>query len=564
MNISDKHLTNILGVTLSLALLSPLFFWPTFYLPFSSPTLLGFLFFVELSLPLFFFLAIKHERPLAPFRQPIIFAFSIFASVLILASLVGVDPLNSFLGTAQRPVSVLVVLHGLLFVLALRELFERDLRWRKHMTTLVIALGTATAIHALGERTLWPSFVSAEGRAASLLGNPVFLASFLIIPCFLSFARAATLTKKARITYVLAGILMLLGIFQSGTRGAFIGLISGGLMWACLWAMKKTVALKRRLGIILGVGGLVLAVVLIGWAMSPSSVFDRLQNVADENVQSRLLYWSMAVEGWRDHPLLGVGPGNFYFLADQQFTLEDYEITSTWPDKPHNTFFEYLSTTGLLGCLAWLTLLAMMGRELWKRRQDPAAMVLLAGLTAYVVQGLFFFEGISDVILFFFLCAWLVPAVTPTTRNSSMPLVASSVGVILLILGLTWYILPLRTEVALAGQGKIPDGEIVIDDLLISRIASTRAKESQTNQLEEVETAITSYDFSLKRHPLREAAWNDQALLYYMKALLLSQPVEPAGLAAAQQAIELAPGRREASYILQLMTQHNESITATP
>jgi O-antigen ligase len=565
MNISDKHVTRILGVILSLALLSSLFFWPTFTLPFSSPALLGFLFFVELSLPFFFFLTAKREQPFAVFRQPVIFAFTILASVLVLTSILGIDPLNSLLGTARRPVSVLVVIHGLLFILALRELFERDPNWKSHMTTLIIAMSTIISIHALGEQTLWPSFVSNEGRAASLLGNPVFLASFLMIPCFLSFARAVASTKKTRIVYLTLGLLMLLGIFQSGTRGAFIGLMAGGFLWACLWFARNTETLKRRLGIGLGVGTLFVVVVLVGWALSPSSVFDRLQNAADESVQSRLLYWGMAIEGWKEHPLLGVGPGNFYVVADQLFTMEDYTITNTWPDKPHNTFLEYLSTSGLVGTIAWLLVLAAIVREAWKRRQEPTVMVLFAGLTAYIVQGMFFFDGISDYILFAFLAAWSIPLPTATiTHGDHRPIPASAVGVLLLIVGLSTYILPLRTEVAMAGRGEIPKTSIVVDDLLVSRTASTLAQQATTNQLELVEIAIVSYDLSLDRHPQRQAAWNDQALLYYLKALLLSRPVEPMGLAAVQRAIELAPGRREAPYILELMQEHNTSFTSTP
>lgn len=564
MNISDKRLTGLLGIILSLALLSPLFFWPSFYLPFSSPKLLGFLFFVELSLPVFLFLAATRERPFAVLRQPIPLSLTILVSVLVLASLLGVDPLNSLLGTAQRPVSVLLVIHGLLFILALRELFEREPKWKSRMTTLLITMGTVTSLHALGEQTLWPSFVSVEGRAASLLGNPVFLASFLIIPCFLSFARAAASTKKTQLIFVALGVLMLLGIFQSGTRGALVGLVAGGCVWAGLWVVRKTETLKRRFGMLLGVGALVLVVVLIGWALSPSSVFDRLKQAADESVQSRLLYWSMAVEGWKEHPLLGVGPGNFYILADQQFTPDTYEITNTWPDKPHNTLLEYLSTTGILGTFAWLLVLGSLAREAWKRRHESAVIALLAGLTAYVVQGLFFFDGISDSILFFFLAAWFMPLASPSkSPYGHRSFRASALGLFLLIVGLSAYILPLRTEVAMAGRGEIPDTWVVVDDLLVSRTASTRAQHATTDQLELLEVAIASYDLSLDRHPQRQAAWVDQALLYYLKALLLSAPVEPAGIAAVERGIELAPGRREAPYLLELMTHYNEALLPT-
>ncbi|KKW32302.1 MAG: hypothetical protein UY76_C0033G0006, partial [Candidatus Uhrbacteria bacterium GW2011_GWA2_52_8d] len=519
MTISDNHLTRTLGVLLSLALISPLFFWPSVYAPFSSPTLIGFLFFVELSLPVYLILATQRNNPLTYIRQPTILALIVLTLILILTSFTGVDRLNSFLGTIQRPLGIVVWIHGLIFVLALLELFARDVKWKSHTVTLVILMATLICLYALGEGWIWPAFVGNEGRVGSILGNPTFLASFLILPCFFSFARSLESTKKTRLFLALAGGLMLVVILQTGTRGALLGLIAGFIVWAILWLWSGKKTMKQKASSAWKLSAIALATLLSLWIMSPSSVFERLTSTDDENIHLRLIYWDMAVDGWLDHPVLGVGPGNFYVVADPRFTSDLYAYTNVWPDKPHNTLLEYLATSGLLGGLAWLTLLGLLVRRTWRQRQHPASFALLAGLVAYTVQGLFFFDGISDWILFLFLVAWLGTAPPARTshprrlearesqnralRNSR--LVVGGLGVLMMVVGITTLILPLRAQVVAAGKNELPQTGIVIDDMLVSKTASTRASETTTDQPDRIDEALTLYARTIARHPLRQA-----------------------------------------------------------
>lgn len=559
----DNVLTRVLGILVGLALLTPLLFWPTFYLPFSSPTLLGFLFFVELALPVYLLLVARKQHPFTSLRHPIVLALILLTLTQILTSFTGVDPLNSLLGTLQRPISVIVSIHGLLLTLYVLELFSRDARWKQRLGVLVVGMGTLVAMFALGEGRIWPAFVAYEGRVASVLGNPTFLASFLLIPLFFSLAAAFEQAQKKQIPFLVAGIVMLSAILGTGTRGAILGLIVALVLGLGVWVFHRPMKTRtRKTALLIGASSLV--VIFLFLTTSQSTVWQRLLSVQDENVQTRLAYWDMAFEGWQGAPLLGVGSGNFYAVADRLFTPDLYAYTTVWPDKPHNTLLERLVTTGLVGTVVWLVLLGLLYRELWRSHERPASFILLAGLSAYLIQGLFFFDGISDTIVFAFLMAWIIPtsAPTPPKKRLAISILAGAVGIMLAILGILMLVLPLWGEAAQAGRGEIPHTSIVIDDLLVSRTASSLAQSAPGNQqVEQLTQAIALYDVSVTRHPVRQAAWNDQAWLYYLKAVLQSLPVETSGITAAHRAIELAPGRREAPYILELMTQYNETLS---
>ena len=103
----------------------------------------------------------------------------------------------------------------------------------------------------------------------------------------------------------------------------------------------------------------------------------------------------------------------------------------------------------------------------------------------------------------------------------------------------------------------VPTAGIVIDDMLVSKTASTRASETTTDQPDRIDEALTLYARTIARHPLRQAAWNEYAWLFYLKAITQNLPVEQEGLNAALRAVELAPGRREAIYTLTLIYIQN-------
>jgi hypothetical protein len=272
----------------------------------------------------------------------------------------------------------------------------------------------------------------------------------------------------------------------------------------------------------------------------------------------------MSLKGWLDDPLLGVGSQNFYVVADRWFTPELYEYTSVWPDKPHNIFFERLVTTGIVGTIAWIAMMLLLYRSLWKKRNNPQAVILLCGLIASLVHFLFFFDTLDDSIVFWFVLAIAVDPTRLTKSNKPRPMawIPGLAGMAMAVLGTILLVLPMSDQISSAGKGEIPDWPIIIDDILVAKTAYSIASNGQDK--EDINRAIELFERSLSRHPLRQALWNDLSALYYFKAVVLGEPVEQAGLEAVQRAADLAPGRREAAYIFQAMLEHKASLSDSP
>jgi hypothetical protein len=140
-------------------------------------------------------------------------------------------------------------------------------------------------------------------RVSSTFGNPIYFPSYLIIPLFLSayFAvQEQSLVK--RLMYWAAVVLMLLGVYSSGTRGALIGLIVGLIAAAIVYlALTKNHKVKIYGFIFMGA-----LVILVGAfyanhdKLPRGSTLYRLANLRDSNTEARLIQWKMAMQGFTD------------------------------------------------------------------------------------------------------------------------------------------------------------------------------------------------------------------------------------------------------------------------
>jgi len=146
-----------------------------------------------------------------------------------------------------------------------------------------------------------------------------------------------------------------------------------------VWRRSGLEPAARRL--LAGAGGALLAGIVILLFMPPvRDALGRLLNFQGYSFQGRLRFWQAAVEIFRDHPWLGVGPGNYAFVYPQ-YQL-DYVYYSV---DPHCWILQLLSELGLVGALIALGCLA--GWFLWTRRllrgtgASLSAMLLLVAVT---------------------------------------------------------------------------------------------------------------------------------------------------------------------------------------
>jgi O-antigen ligase len=202
-----------------------------------------------------------------------------------------------------------------------------------------------------------------------------------IVALLLGACLAGALRGGRRRAALGAAVLGLAAVLLTFDRAAWGGLVAAALcMLLALPGRVPARALRLRaaagLGLVLALGA---AAALPGVRARVASGFD-LRGNAD-----RVFLWARAREIIRDHPLLGVGFGNYPRICDRYYDRVDPGFPMrTWA---HNSELSLLAETGPLGLLAGALVAAAALAALARRlREDPHGLAL-GGLGALVAIG---------------------------------------------------------------------------------------------------------------------------------------------------------------------------------
>jgi O-antigen ligase len=243
---------------------------------------------------------------------------------------------------------------------------------------------TASAIASLSivGYALYTSGVSTpftqDYRLVGTFKDPNLFSSYLVISfCVVLMSRIVhPSTWKAP-----AALVILAGIVLTGSR-AVIPAVLAGLVFAVLTTRGARVARRQLLPI--GVVG----TVLVGASFLVWNPIERLESVSriltsEYTVSSdgRIQLWFVAWRMWQEHPVLGVGIGQYRAVADQY-------VFGGVSNIPHNTYLSFLAETGVVGLVVFLSLpLAILVRVVRSRRRGNVfAPLLELAIVAVAVQ----------------------------------------------------------------------------------------------------------------------------------------------------------------------------------
>ena len=118
------------------------------------------------------------------------------------------------------------------------------------------------------------------------------------------------------------------------------------------------------------------------------SRFRSISDLASHNNAQRLLMWQSAWRMFLDHPVLGVGPGNYA----RQYQTKYISPLATEPEQSHahSNYLEVLAETGVPGLAAFLAMFAVLLRHYAGRyrRGDTVALGMLLAVASFMVHGL--------------------------------------------------------------------------------------------------------------------------------------------------------------------------------
>lgn len=208
-----------------------------------------------------------------------------------------------------------------------------------------------------------------DRRTIGTFPSPNILAGYLIMAFFLSlhiFFSARGLFK------IFPAIIILIALIFTKSLGAWLILISG---IAILFFISYENFKNRKLVI-----AIYFILIIFTLAFIVVNRWERLMNLENphNSITQRLNYWRAGIAIIKDHPFLGVGPGNF-----QEVFLRYKVGLSTDTRYAHNIFLHLWSETGMLGFIGMLFLITTF----IARYVSKSKYLFLAGL-AFVLHNL--------------------------------------------------------------------------------------------------------------------------------------------------------------------------------
>lgn len=466
-----------------------------------------------------FFLAVRAPE-YRPRRSWLMVAVGVFIALIALADFFGVNPTKSFWSNFERMEGLVALLHLGLFFLVLGSVMTERL-WTRFFQTSV---GVSVLLSLYGFFQLAGVLVINQGgvRLDATFGNATYLAVYMLMHIFITLwllyrtPRASLL----RWVYVLALALQSIILYYTATRGAILGVLGGLALSGIIIALTDRSHPRLRRGALAGIAVLV---VLVGMFVlvrrmsfvATNPILSRFADISlsERTVRSRFTIWSMALDGFKERPVLGWGQENFIYVFGKYYRPEMYN-QEPWFDRAHNVFFDWLIAGGVLGLLGYLSLFGLLAWSLWRKNEngmalfDPVERGLFTGLLAgYFFHNIFVFDNIVSYIFFFALLACVHSRmvgrpdanehVSPPPFNS-MQLFAAFTGVVVAVAG--FYFFTYKGARAsqmllstLAQNAKGPAGNLALFQRVLSY--SVIGKEEAQEQL--TYAAATAYGLSI-------------------------------------------------------------------
>lgn len=239
----------------------------------------------------------------------------------------------------------------------------------------------------------------------------LYVNTFLPFCVFLFFYEKTKIKKTA---YAVAGIIGLIAVTVSFSRGGFIGLV-------CMAAVAWLFSPKKLVSIIIMF--LVGAMVYICSGEPYKKEMSTITNTKDDTVHGRLLSWQAAWDMFLDNPL-GVG-GNNFPVRFPEYQSSEFK-KGMWGRAAHSLWFTLIPEFGIPGIIIYVALLYYNIKDIFflktiKYGDDPNLRYLYFISLAYIPSLAGFFASATFLSVLYYPHYWyltaLLVAMTKTTNR---------------------------------------------------------------------------------------------------------------------------------------------------
>ncbi len=270
-------------------------------------------------------------------------------------------------GESEAGLSFGLALVGLVFTATLDD--RRESRWTGYVIGVAGLLAAYSWVQRLGlDPVAWSFPHLSRERTIATLGNPDFLALYLVVAAPLALERALSWRGARRLLGLTGWLLACQALVLSTTRGSWVAGLAAGVVWLGLQRRNRSV-LRATLAL-----AAALVLILAGTALvqrgqqTDYTVARRVQsltNLKEESWTTRLYLWYSAWRLGNRRPLTGQGWGTFPYLALEFREWEPVRLRplQRLPEDPHSQYFRWLEVGGYPSLLLFLASLAVFARR---------------------------------------------------------------------------------------------------------------------------------------------------------------------------------------------------------
>lgn len=273
------------------------------------------------------------------FKNYLTVFMSVFAVMMLVSVSYAVEK-KLAVGESLRFISYIALFFMIKYEWNRRELLNGILCSYIGSVIIVSLYGMYQYFTGFGLSNQFKNYGYAKFKITANMNNPNNLAAFLIIGIFPVIMLFIYERKKIRkYFFLILAIVMFSDLIFTGSRNAIVGTAVGLVTLVVLYSFKFILPLLTAAVISMLLPELRARIVAIG---------DPVQN------QSRIYLWKIAGKMIKDHPVFGVGNGNYVSLYDKYVSIyPQYKFYgySRWPS--HNSYLKVESELGIIGGISF-------------------------------------------------------------------------------------------------------------------------------------------------------------------------------------------------------------------
>lgn len=346
---------------------------------------------------------------------------------LILSTMFSGQPALSFAGTVWRRFGAVEQIAIVLLAVAAASVAARNPRWPVSLFRAISVTAGLASIYGIAQYFgidpfLDPALYTIQVfggiiRPPATMGHAIYFAAWLVPVALVAASLARTEADlRWRRVHVAAATVGTLAIVLSGSRGAILALLAGGIVLIAGRRRRETKVYGR--GMMLFAAVAIAAATILAITPAGANLRHRLIQWRQDPGGPRLFLWSESPTLFLKHPLLGVGPETF---AVEFRKIESVAMSRAYPDfyheTPHNALIDAADAQGLPGLLILISLFGLGFAVANRGLRAALAGILVACLFAS-------FTLVEAMYLWIFLAIAIAAETPPTAATKPLPKLA--------------------------------------------------------------------------------------------------------------------------------------------